>query len=427
VGSLNPHQGFSIFSQRLSIFCVIAWVVFVLMGPSLAMALSYSFPGALQTYVQPLSDRGFQLGPLKIRPGVGVAETYTDNLFLEPDGDYDFVTTISPFLDLTLPFGRHSFEVLYQSDFIEPAHFSEYSVDHHFIDGYLNFDFPGGLVIRVGNEWMYNSNPPTFKGDYLYRYNRNTTPLEVTYSFTDRYSVGLRYAHEFVRYTKELFEVDNIDQDNVILDLNYRILPKTTVFLEGGWAYQRFPERVLVSTDNNEYHIWLGATTTPAAKIVGTLAGGYTRRVYEDDQAGGPVDGFNVKGNLYYLLTPRTRISLEVFSLFQSTYFTTTDNPIYGSTYRDTSVTLGISQAFSYRLTASASVGYGNLDFSGEGPVATVSDRQDNLYLAEASLEYKIWKYIGLGLQYNFVKDDSNVGSEDYTENRVTFAIDFRL
>jgi hypothetical protein len=289
----------------------------------------------------------------------------------------------------------------------------------------VTFDFPGGLVIGAGYAWAATSNPPIFDGDEIKRFKDNSPYLEATYAFADRYSIGLNYRHNHVRFDQEPWDLDDNNMDDLYLDLNYRILPKTTVFLRGGWAQEEFINRDF--SDSHTYNVWMGARTTPGAKIVGVLAGGYSRREFEDEQAGDPVNAFTVQGDLYYHLTPRTRLTFQVLREISPTYVSTQENEIYGSSYVGTRIRAGVEQAFTHRLTASAYLGYGLWSYSGEGPRTEVSDREDTAFDIELGLEYRVWKYIGLGLSYNLLDNNSSVGDEDYTENRVTFSLAFRL
>jgi hypothetical protein len=398
---------------------------------AIALVVCFLLPGhaAWAQFGTP-GPRGINLGPVELHPGLAVSETYTDNFFLEPDKDSEWITTISPSLNVHLPLRRHAFDFDYHSDIFRHVNFTNDDVEHHYLSGRFTFDFPGGLLIRVGHEWAALSNPPTFKGEDPFDYKSNVSTLESSYSFTDRYSIGLRYTHSFIRFDDTPDDFDDRDFDDVTLDLNYRILPKTTVFLRGGWAYERYPNREPISTDNHEYRVWLGARTTPAAKIVGFLGGGFSRREWVDDEAGEPIDAFTAEGDLYYDLTPRTRLGLVVARSIETTMDTTTDNVAFGSSYDLTQVTLTATHAFTRRLTAGLGAGVALREFSGEGPpgVSIVnSDRSDTQIFVDANIDYRIWRYIFLGLDYHFADNDSNVDFEDYTENRLTFSVSFQM
>lgn len=366
------------------------------------------------------------VGPLRIHPGVVISETYTDNYFLEPDDErWEWITTISPNLTIHLPLRRHSVEFEYRSDFGENYRHNEYNADHHFLKGIFNLNFPGGLAINVGHLWVADSNPPIFNGDDRKRYKDNVSFLSAGYRFSDRYSVGVVYRHHFRRFNRGPFDADDHDKDDVALDLNYRILPKTTVFLESGYTNTRYPERDLISYDNDEYRVWLGAKTDVTAKIVGVLKGGWSLKVWDDDRVGDDVSTFGMEGDLYYDLTPRTRLSLILFRRIQDTTFTTTENVAFGSSFTTTGGTFEVRQAFAPRFDAYGNVGFTYNEYNEEGPVRKV--REDYLFQGSVGLDYRIWKWITLGALYNFLNNDSNFDEEDYTENRVMIYGSFGL
>jgi hypothetical protein len=390
--------------------------------------LGINYAVAQEGYV--LADSpGVRVGPVRLHPGVGVSETYTSNLYLEPDEIYDWITTISPFLEATLPFRRHEFVLNYQTDIVRHAREEDQDYEEHFVSGLFTFDFPGGLVVEAGHEWAALTNVAVSEFDNNHDYKSNVSTLDMEYQFANRWSVGVGYGHEFERFDNDFDELDDRDVDDIALRLFYRIFPKTSVFLEGGWQYERFPERDLISTDSYEYRVWGGVRTTPAAKIVGSIGGGYSKRDWVGDDAGDNVDAFTISGDLFYDLTPRTRLSLRASRSIQSTTITTTDTPVFGSSYTETLVSVGVSQAFTPRFTTSASVTYGLSEFSGEGAFADpgLDDREDDRFQGELALRYRAWKYLGLGLSYRYSDNNSNFDPEDYTEHSAMFTISFRL
>jgi hypothetical protein len=375
---------------------------------------------ALTQAQKPAFKGGIKVGPLRVHPGVDISETYTDNFFLDPDDEEsDWTTLFSPNLVVDLPLRRHGFRFEYRSDFYRNLRHTDNNVDHHMVGGTLFLDFPGGLTIEAGHKWVASSNPPVIEGDEEKEFKDNISRIDVGYAFTDRYSISVQYTHTIRRFDEDIYEVDDYDEDGVSLSLYYRILPKTRVFIEGGWTRIEFPERDVY--DSNNWWVWVGARTTPAAKIVGEIKGGWSMKVWDDDVVGDDVITFGMEGNLYFDPTPRTRLTLTLYRRIQDATFTTTENVVYGSSYTSTGGKFGVRQGFGPRLEGFGSFGLEYLQFNEKGLAS--EKRRDRLIEAAVGLRYRIWKWIFFGMGYEFRNKESTIEVEDYTENRFMASI----
>lgn len=374
-------------------------------------------------------EEGIEIGPLTVYPSLGVTEVYTDNYFLEPDDDkrWDFITTITPGLGIQFPFGPHTFDFDYRSDFILPSRHDEYDVDHHYLRGMFTFNLPMEITASLGHSWSAESNPPTSLGDRIKRFKRNLTDFSLSYLITDLYGIRLSYSHEFVRFNKDMDSMDDYDSDRISLDFNYNIISETWLFLRGGWRSERYPEREPISTDGMEYSVWLGVRTSPNAFIVGSIGAGWSRWEWDDDRAGDPINTYTFRGDLTYQPMDELRLHLALSREIGVTTATTTDNIRYGTSRIGTSVSLDAAYEFLFGVSATARAGFSLNEFSGEGPgTVTDEDRKDRRYFVGVGLTYPIMNYFLLALNYDYVTNLSNIDAEDYDENRVTFMLALR-
>jgi hypothetical protein len=368
----------------------------------------------------PRQQGGVRLGPLVVHGGVTVTETFTDNFFLDPEHERsEWITTVAPNLAVHLPVGRHSVDLDYRSDFDLLAHRSQFDMDRHMVHPRFTLDFPGGLTVRVGNRWSVLANPPVDRFDEVKRYYNNITTVDMTYQFSDRYSVSAVYSHTLTRFDKNRFEVDDSDQDGAAVNLNYRILPKTSIFLEVGWVGTDYPHRDLFSTDNDVYRVWLGVRTKPTAKVVGSLKGGWSYKAFDDGRAGDDVSTWGIQGDLYYDLTAKTRLSLTIFRRIEDTAFTTTQNVAFGSSYNSSGGILEARQFFTPRLSTYANVGLIHDRYNDEGLFG--DKRRDRMVFAGLGVDYRLFNCLALGASYRYANNESNFDAEDYAENRIMF------
>jgi hypothetical protein len=377
---------------------------------------------------------GIRLGPVRIHPGVVVSQYFTDNYFLDPFDEEDvWVTVISPNLQVHLPLRRHSFDFDYRSDIEINSRYSDVEANHHTLGGFFNLDFPGGLIVDFGARWTRHSNRAITKGDVLKYFQDITPELNARYRFASRYSIGVRYSHTFKRFEEDMWDVDDVDRDDIAMDVSYRILPKTEVYLEGGLTLTRYPNRDFISYDSKQYRIWVGARTKPTAKIVGQLGGGWTRKSWDYNQdydnrpVGDDQDIFGFEGDLYYDLSPKTRLGLTLFRRITDTQFTSTESVAFGSSFTATGGTFQLTQVFTPRFTGVATVGATRSAYDQRVEVSNRADRVDMRFRGELGLDYRLWKWLTLGINYRYLNNNSSVALEDYQENRVMGFASFGL
>ena len=93
---------------------------------------------------------------MEIHPFLGVTETYDDNIYRSYGGrekEADWVTTISPGIQLRLPLQRHSVQLDYRADVNVFARNRETNFANQVAGGAVNLDFAGGLKITVSDSF----------------------------------------------------------------------------------------------------------------------------------------------------------------------------------------------------------------------------------------------------------------------------------
>jgi hypothetical protein len=304
----------------------------------------------------------------------------------------------------------------YRSDFYLNARYHEFNDDQHIVNPRFTLDFPGGLIIKGGHRFLSAANPPVTPQDELKDFMDNISTLEAEYRFADRYSVAAIYSHGFRMFEKERFDVDDHVTDDVALYVNYRLLPKTTFFVEAGWTGTQYPNRDFFNTDSDLYRIWIGARTKPTARIIGVLKGGWNYKVFDEDRNNRDISTWGLQGDLYYDVTSVTRLSLVVFRRIEDTQFTTAQNVAFGSTYDTTGGILEARHRFTPKVDAYALAALNYDQYNDEGLFG--EKRHDLRFQAALGVDYRLRRWLALGANYRFTDNNSNSGLEDYTENR---------
>ena len=97
------------------------------------------------------NGKGLRVGRVTVHPYLGIAETFTDNVFVtKKQRENDFLTTIAPGMQARLPFGgKHSFLLDYRAEQLLFAKNSETNAFAQDGSGHLQLTFPSGLQIDL--------------------------------------------------------------------------------------------------------------------------------------------------------------------------------------------------------------------------------------------------------------------------------------
>ncbi|MDA8125839.1 MAG: outer membrane beta-barrel protein [Deltaproteobacteria bacterium] len=376
---------------------------------------------------QPTGQGNIKLGPLEIHPSLGLMETYTDNVYKSFDGknkERDWITTVSPGLELVLPLSRHNFRLGYLADIHRYADFKENNYVSQTANGSLNFDFPGGLLFTVSDKFMDSEvtrkwvEQPGLSGSAdPYRalpFRSNDFLTKAKYSFADRWAAAAWYNNYKYSYNHEYDRNGDYDRNLFGGSVFYRFTPKTDFLVEYTHSKVDYPKSTAFDNKNDTAYVGLGFD--PTAKINGYLKVGWTQKKYDVPNAQGE-DKFNkfaTQIDLAYNLTPYDVISLKGSRTIEEDIDT---NAAYTRDY----YSLGYSHILSMneKIRLFGLVGYGMNKFEGAGTDAdgTSKVRDEKLYSGTLGVDYAMRRWLTFNLSYTYTNRDSNFIRYDYKEN----------
>lgn len=423
--------------------------------------------GPLQA-IEPADVLIFSREPFSARPNVTLTETYNDNIFSRPDGQDDFVTTISPGINLRV--GRLernfvSFDYTFSQHFY--AKLDELDADEHAFD--FRTRIRGERLSLSGNDRIQLLSSPIGLVQVLSREGEATPPIpgretpggQPTTGDTPTASpLPGEDAPTPVRGGEVLSsaEARNVDRTTYYdsYTLGYLMTEKTSLYLQGshsttdyeegiglfdistlrgvgGFGFQAFPKTSLfgevyygqTSTEPNfpgpdNPHVdfvggFLGARGSFTEKISGTVKVGYEGRWFSDgsDAPSSPVADLGVA----HRLSEKTSIALNYSRLHDvSVQFAR-------ESYTANVVRLGLNQFFGATRKWRASVGgsYGLYDYE---TTAGAGNREYDLYSAFLNIGYQIQDWLAANLSYNYntIVSDSP-GILEYDVNRVSLGV----
>ncbi len=449
---------------RQRIYCSLFFLLFVgcqIFLPCNGWAQSFSDTGSFTfsgshnprltpgNYREFLPGDGLKVGPVQIHPFLGVAETYTDNVFrTNKRRRSDFLTTIAPGVQALLPFGgKHSFLVDYRAGQFLYSKFSGNNALAQNAIGHITLDFPGGLRIDVDQNFVSGFDNRGSEVDSqqvdITKWNSNT--FRTTAQFVGN-KIGVRGG---VRYTQLDYRNNGQDRprDRNNAAANFTVFvpaSATTSALLGVFVSdQDYSENKQL--DSFAYGVFTGFRLAPSRQLSGEINVGYT--ILNFDRApvvpgplipdtnplnpGGfirdPADratqlldqGLSLGGKQQKALfidgslrwRPMSGLSFlfRPFRLIQqSAVFNT-------STFTQTGAVFRARKRLNDRLYILGSLSYRNNDFE-EG-------RTDNRYSFRTSLDYRTVKWLGFRLAYAYQRRFANQTIFRFNANTISFSI----
>lgn len=412
---------------------------------------------------------------LLLRPELIVSEEYNDNIFLSPDNEEDdFITSAGIGLTGQILGRTSGFELNYTPTFNSFAYNSDLNYWRHEARVQLNKSFSRNTRIELTDNYLETEDPldesqdfspedPTTgpgvdpdrlrRGRDRYRTNRASAVMTHQFGPRDNVSLAMRYNfHEDID-TYPGVRVEDYTELRPSLGLDYWFSQRWGMELDGYYSKRNYEER----NDRNEYTGYLRLLHALNRNLSGYLEYRHTELYYDRDYD--PDEDIDYKTyipsvGIRYNLGERSYFTLSVGYLFQELDDVENDYDDYGwlinseiakrwsfqtsylevvggsgyqvedtgvqdlglNIYYTGRVTLGY--AFSSRINTEIYGGYRYDDYPNEEP-----DRVDQNVNAGAVIGYQALQWMNLQLAYRFRDQYSDIESEEYTENRVTFTI----
>ncbi len=384
----------------------------------------------------PLLEVGnIRAGPFKIHPHLGVAQTYTDNVFRN-DPTFggrkaDWYTTLAPGIQLQLPIlGSHRFVFDYRSNIERYAKHSSQDIEDQTLATNLMLDFPGGLTINAIGELKnghdYRGTATASAATLSDEPNRFYTP---NYGIEARFArqMFLRARYKYIRWQfigpqagpRDGTSFGDINtrtrvENYVALAAGRRLAPKTYLFLQG--TASRHIYEINKELDSRTFGAAVGATWEVTGKTTGEVSVGWQAKNLDKASAGtrgnSNFSGLAVNGNIDWLPQERTQVKLGL-------YRRTSEAVLGGTRFLvSTGTHLNLRHAFTYKWSATAHIVY-NADRYSDPIVAEgkFQTRRDDYLTLGGGLWYQIQPRLGVRAVYSYAERLSNFLSVQYVAN----------
>jgi len=375
-----------------------------------------------------------KIGSLEVHPYLGLTGTYDDNVYRNYGNlksESDFITTLTPWIQLFLPFQRNSLQLDYNANINWFANNSGTNYTSQKVGGVAKFDFPVGLLFKLSDYFSDDTIPRKAKnGDNSandpYRalpFYLNNFDVMARYRFVDRWAIEARYNNYDYRYQNSYDDSGSYNRGTFGGSIYYRFASKTDVLLDynyGITSYYNSTSSILY--DNKVQTIYAGLSFDPTAKLRGYLKLGWAITDFDHNLAGRS-NSFSTTSSLVdltYNLARHDELNLKA----NRTILIDVDT---NAPYINTDISLGYKHvlAWNEKVSLNVYVGYGTLEFEGSTTDidGTVKTRNDTRYYGGVGVSYALQRWLKLGLNYIYTDNDSNFLNYNYIENKIWFTV----
>lgn len=390
-----------------------------------------------------------------LTPRLFVEEQYDDNIFLtETNEEDDFITTISPGLNLTYETPTRNINLDYELQRILHAEFSELDLTGHRGRVEARTDFSRRFSAGIREIFIRSEDPieltgvPTFerpavRGQGRNRYTRNILEPDATFRFYKNRSIRLGYRNQVLRNDAEdvadfgenavnallafRFDIRNgieVFYEHIEQDYEPTIPPeppkdfdgdefrgryvhffdsRTSLFAEYRYFQRDFDRETGDFIDYKVHEPRLGFSRNIHENVSVSASAGYAFR-----DADGGDDEETFSGRLNFSGRYR-RLSTELYG--ETAFgedFLSAENLGFNEFWR-----IGLTGRYQFleRLTGA---GY----FFVERDRFTDLDRRDKLWNIRCRLDYQLLRWLFVSFDYTYNARDSNIPTDRYRNNR---------
>jgi hypothetical protein len=365
---------------------------------------------------------GIDVGPLRVRPGLGLTVGYDDNLNLAPRGaDASWLWTLSPGLrveggsersrvraTLSAEATRHPSSPVddYEDYGLEFAWIYNPRVRHQFtLDGGRRFGHDGrGTAAREGDLGLLQLDVDRFRRDDVGLRYRFGAP-----GARGRIELDARAGQVDYLNNRELTAFRDRDDAGLGAAFYWRVAPRTSVLVRG--ERQRY-DYDFATLDSRETHWFVGAEYEASARSTASAMVGRASKRFDDPLR----DDFSgASWRARWDWRPR---SYSLFSL--STGGEADETNGFGDYILRRDVTLGWTHDWSARLRSNVDAG-----FAREAQRPT--ERTDHVRYAGIGADYALRRWLRAGASWRWYDRSSSVDAFEYDRNLVLFSLEANL
>lgn len=366
-----------------------------------------------------IEPQPIDLGGVGLVPTLKISETYDDNIWEAADGDEkpsSWVTMVEPSLTLAARDRLNTYQLNYRLN--NSTYHSSQEDDHtdHFLraDSHMEFSARNRLDLNAGYSKQQDTRDSTNRDFDEVGNKYHSTNVGGLYGFgaeTARMQLELGANQEWRKYDNNrdsgsLTREKDRDTLSLVTTGYYRVAPKTRLLAEIQYNDYNYDTGTL---DSEGFRYLAGATWDATAKTTGTVKVGFENKDFKDPAKNDPDNSTWEVGVTWSPLT-YSRVLLNTRSRAEEG--SSTEDFVDTSSY-------GISWEHDWTDRVTSNLGYTFTDKDYEG--GSNDGRNDELDSYNLGVNYKMRRWLDLGVGYSFKDNSSNDADSAYDRNQVFF------
>ncbi len=377
-------------------------------------------------------------GNLSVIPGIELQGIYDDNIYKGNGKEYanpattrqekkesDWITHVKPGLLLNYVMPQRGYVNLgYAGDFA----FYGTNTSNNWKNNQGDFDFnymaPRGLIAQVADTYKTSEDPFGNADQYAVgrvskRWN-NDFRAKLGYGITDTFRTMLYFNNAKQQYQDIADYSQDYTDNEVGVGVQSRFLPKTWGFLRYHYGQRKYntlgpTERTDANNSNFKWNkVNAGLEWDPGSKLSGELNFGYQWKVYDNrfTVTGAEREDKNswiAATTIQFEATPTTRLGMNIKRELRNSASDTSEQ------FTDTGIGFSIQQQLMAKLFLIGGVSYSKYEYN--------TDRTDDNYLGDISLNYPIRDWLAVKVGYNYNRKNSNVETEEFVDNQFAASV----
>jgi predicted porin len=404
------------------LFISVALVVVLLMGAGNAFA-DMSFLGELA------SSEGITAGPMKVHLGASLGERYDSNIYSASSGEMnDMITILTPGILVTVQTQRNKLEIGYSSDSNSYNDYDEENFTATDLKASYTLSSLGGFTFNVNDTQTSTTDPrPEQSTPLRTKHTSNTAMGTVDYEFpSKKFSLSTSYSQTDLDYDKDSNAALERRNTDISIGLYYKLLPKTSLFLEYMSAKVDYFSGTITDGDSTNHTTSVGLLWAPSAKMNGDIKVGFQRREYHNTSYSDSDDEMvALDANLRYKITETTKINFLAMRSMNETSYGGSATIASAAHYKANTVGFGISSLIKEKVTLDVNyaleVNYYNRLVAGK------DTRKDNNHTLQLSVTYPFAKRLNAVFDYDYTKKDSDDSNNDELRSLASISLKYMM
>lgn len=375
-----------------------------------------------------LAMQNIKLGPVDINPNVSMKQGYDSNIYLKADAPKSsMVNRSAAGVNAAVKFGsRLDLKGGYTMEALSYSRQPNINnALHHLLNVSLDAKLPRNTVLVLKNDMAQTTDQATSQLIERAKRLQNTAALSVDSPLRGKFGFGIDVQHTYHNYDDLAYKM--LDRSEMLagFSVNYKLQPKTKVFLGYTYGDLRYVEKNTTSNtranDATYNNVDLGITGSLGQKLVGTVKAGAQMRNYTNSLVVNGVTAADKKTVAAYSAQvqwkPLDKTEVVYYGKRGNVESSYVASRYYTSTLNDISASREVN-----KFKVGVGANFETIQYP-ENTNAAKGARVDENVSARLTVDYSVQKWLKAGFAYMYKNRASNESANEYKDNVFGFEL----